>query len=198
MPLLADVVLEQLVALEFGVFFGAVLACRIVHLNGRHVHVHADAAMAEPLISVEIHVVAVVGHNLLDPGVHVGRFVEPRLHDAHIVLPAEGLTQHVVQLDGVNFLARLGALGNVHRAVPVAGGAHRAGFFSHDEVDAEIGCIGGRGHARIAGADDEQLGVHRVHDVARGDVGRASQPIGGRRGVDFRSVCRGGASCVLA
>ena len=188
--LFVDVVFEQLVALELGVLLGAIFAGVVVHLNGGNVHVDAHASMAEPLIRIERNLVTVIGHDLLDPGMRVGGLVKPHLHDPHVVFSSKRLAKHVVQLDGVDLFARFGALGDIHRAVPVARCAHGPGLLGYDEVDAQVGGENGCGHTGISGSHDKKLGFHGVHDVRFFDLRCIAQPCWRLADGRFARACR--------
>jgi len=110
--------------------------------------------------------------------VHSGRLVDPGLDNALVALAgsvAGDLAQQLGAVEGL-LTGSLGC-GGVDGAVPVAGVLHVAVLLDDAEVQAVGGCIGSGKHAAVAGAHDEDVGVHRLGDGSLVDVGLGAQPV---------------------
>jgi len=110
--------------------------------------------------------------------VHGGRLVDPGLDHALVALAgsvAGDLAQQLGAVEGL-LTGSLGG-GGVDGAVPVAGVLHVAVLLDDAEVQAVGGCIGSGKHAAVAGAHDEDVGVHRLGDGSLVDVGLGAQPV---------------------
>ena len=110
--------------------------------------------------------------------VHSGRLVDPGLDNALVALAGSVAGDLAQQLGTVKGLLT-GSLGcgGVDGTVPVAGVLHVAVLLDDAEVQAVGGCIGSGKHAAVAGAHDEDVGVHRLGDGSLVDVGLGAQPV---------------------
>ena len=188
--LVVDVRQQHLVALER--FAGGVLA-RVVVLHREKLETRAARLVIDIIVEGARH--AGLREDGVDPVDHAGALLDPHADDALVAL-ARGVARELVEQAPFVHM-RAGCLGVlcVDGAEPVAAALDGAGLLAQHEVDAQIGGRGGCGHPAVSCADDQQVGLLRLLDVAGGDVGRAAQPVGfggcvglGFGGVGFRRV----------
>ena len=123
---------------------------------------------------------------------HVGRLVDPHLHDAAVAL-AGGVAHELLE-NPERVLGEAGLDGL--RVVDAADGVARRGrdavLFDDAEVKPKLGGLHGSRHAGVAGTHDEQIAGPLVQDGGLVDLGRLAQP-GGRAG--SRHLTRACISC---